>query len=62
MEPIIKLKYPYIDDRGLIQSLVSLDEPKIQSAVIIESKKRVGSRKSLSQGRLALLLLNNLVN
>ena len=39
MEPILKLKDPYIDDRGLIQSLVSLDEPKIQSAVIIESKK-----------------------
>ena len=58
MEPILKLKDPYIDDRGLIQSLVSLDEPKIQSAVIIESN----SRKSLSQGRLALLLLNNLVN
>ena len=39
MEPILSLKDPYIDDRGLIQSLVSLDEPKIQSAVIIESKK-----------------------
>ena len=39
MEPILKLNNPFIDDRGLIQSLVSLDEPKIQSAVIIESKK-----------------------
>ena len=39
MEPIIKLNEPYVDDRGLIQSLVSLDEPKIQSAVMIESKK-----------------------
>ena len=39
MEPIIKLNEPFIDDRGSIQSLVSLDEPKIQSAVLIESKK-----------------------
>lgn len=39
MNPILKLNKPYIDDRGLIQSLISLDEPLIQSAVIIESKK-----------------------
>lgn len=39
MNPVLKLKEPFIDDRGLIQHLLSLDEPKIQSAVIIESKK-----------------------
>ena len=39
MQPILKIKEPFVDDRGLIQSLVSLDEPKIQSAVMIESKK-----------------------
>ena len=39
MDPVLKLNEPYIDSRGLIQSLVSLSEPIIQSAVIIESKK-----------------------
>jgi hypothetical protein len=39
MDPIVKLNEPYVDDRGLIQSLVSLEEPKIQYAVMIESKK-----------------------
>ena len=39
MDPIIKLNNPFVDDRGLIQNLLSLDEPLIQSAVIIESNK-----------------------
>lgn len=37
--PIVSLKQPLKDERGIIQSLVSLNEPKIQSAVLIESKK-----------------------
>lgn len=35
--PVILLKQPYKDKRGIIQSLVSLDRPKIRSAVLIES-------------------------
>ena len=36
-EPIIKLNKPFIDGRGKIQNLISLNE--LQSVVIIESKK-----------------------
>jgi dTDP-4-dehydrorhamnose 3,5-epimerase-like enzyme len=36
-EPIIKLNKPFIDERGKIQNLISLNE--LQSVVIIESKK-----------------------
>ena len=35
--PIIKLNKPFIDERGKIQNLISLNE--LQSVVIIESKK-----------------------
>ena len=37
--PIIPLKKPYSDDRGIIQNLVSLNESQMRSAVLIESKK-----------------------
>ena len=37
--PILPLKKPYTDDRGIIQNLVSLNETEIHSAVLIESKK-----------------------
>ena len=37
--PILPLKKPYSDDRGIIQNLVSLNETQIHSAVLIESKK-----------------------
>lgn len=37
--PIVPLKQPFRDERGVIQSLVSLSKPEIQSAVLIESKK-----------------------
>ena len=37
--PILPLKKPYIDNRGTIQNLVSLNETQIHSAVLIESKK-----------------------
>lgn len=38
-DPIIHLKEPYKDERGIIQSLISFDNPKIGSAVWIESKQ-----------------------
>ena len=37
--PILPLKKPYTDDRGIIQNLVSLNESQMRSAVLIESKK-----------------------
>ena len=37
--PILPLKKPYSDDRGIIQTLVSLNESQMRSAVLIESKK-----------------------
>ena len=37
--PILPLKKPYSDDRGIIQNLISLNESKVCSAVLIESKK-----------------------
>ena len=37
--PILPLKKPYRDDRGIIQNLVSLNESQMRSAVLIESKK-----------------------
>jgi quercetin dioxygenase-like cupin family protein len=38
-DPVIALREPLTDGRGLIQPLVSLEEPRIQSAVWIESKR-----------------------
>jgi len=38
-DPILKLKKPFRDDRGIIQNLVSLNKSQIRSAVLIESKK-----------------------
>lgn len=38
-DPIVFLKQPFRDKRGIIQPLVSLEEPKIRSAVWIESEK-----------------------
>ncbi len=37
--PILPLKKPFSDDRGIIQNLVSLNESQMRSAVLIESKK-----------------------
>ena len=37
--PILPLKKPYSDDRGIIQNLVSLNKSRMRSAVLIESKK-----------------------
>ena len=37
--PVISLNEPYKDERGNIQSLVSLNKPEIGSAVWIESQK-----------------------
>ena len=37
--PILNLKTPFKDDRGIIQNLVSLNKSQIRSAVLIESKK-----------------------
>ena len=37
--PILPLKKPYSDDRGIIQTLVSLNESQMRSAVLIESQK-----------------------
>ena len=37
--PIIELEEPFTDERGIIQHLLSLDGPRIQSVVWIESRK-----------------------
>ena len=37
--PVIPLKKPFEDARGVIQNLVSLDESQIRSAVLIQSLK-----------------------
>ena len=37
--PILPLKKPFSDDRGIIQNLVSLNKSRMRSAVLIESKK-----------------------
>ena len=39
INPVIQLRQPYKDNRGVIQSLVSFEKPQIQSAVLIESCK-----------------------
>ena len=36
--PILNLKTPFKDERGVIQNLVSLKKSQIRSAVIIEAK------------------------
>ena len=37
--PILPLEKPYIDNRGIIQNLISLNKSRMRSAVLIESKK-----------------------